>query len=76
MTGPGPAAASASSQRRPRFSTIVWGVILLLFAVYMAVQSVAPGSFDPTLWLPGVVIILGLVLVVAGVIAATRRNEG
>lgn len=76
MTEPTPTAASASRRRRPRFSTIVWGIVLLVFAIYMALQSVVPGDLDPTFWLLGGVITLGLVLVVAGIVAATRRSDG
>jgi len=72
MTSDTPAPASAS--RRPRFSTIVWGVAVLAFAVYMAIEAMAPGSLDPLIWLLGGVVLLGIALVVGGIVAAARRT--
>lgn len=74
MTDPRPAAASVSPRRRPRFSTIIWGFVLLIFAVYMVLRSVTQASLDPTFWLLGAVITLGLILVVAGIVTAVRRS--
>ncbi|KFF58913.1 hypothetical protein JF66_15115 [Cryobacterium sp. MLB-32] len=53
----------------------MWGLLLLVFAVYKTVQSVAPGALDPALWLLGAVLALGVILVVAGIAAATRHAE-
>jgi outer membrane biosynthesis protein TonB len=66
-------AASAVTRHRPLFGTIFWGVILLAFAAFMVVWTLQPGSPDPTLWLLGGVIVVGLLLVVAGIAAASRR---
>ena len=74
-SGPTAAAASASTPAtwRPLFGTIVWGVLLLVFAAFMVVWTIVPTSPDPTLWLLGAVIVTGLLLVVAGIVAAARR---
>lgn len=60
---------------RPRFGTILWGVLLLAFATYMVVFTLLPVPPDPTLWLLGGVIAVGLGLVVAGIAAAARRAD-
>lgn len=69
------AAASVHNRRGPRFGTIFWGVVLLVFAAFMAVWTLQPTDLDPTLWLLGSVIVLGLLLVVAGIAAALRRAD-
>ena len=71
-----PAEPPVSAARlRPRFGTILWGVLLLTFAAYMVVFTLLPVPPDPTLWLLGGVIAVGLGLVVAGIAAAARRAE-
>ena len=60
---------------RPRFGTILWGILLLAFATYMVVFTLLPVPPDPTLWLLGGVIAVGLGLVVAGIAAAARRAD-
>ena len=70
-----PTAAAAAPRLRPRFGTILWGVLLLAFATYMVVFTLLPAPPDPTLWLLGGVIAVGLGLVVAGVAAAARRAD-
>ena len=66
--------ATASAARlRPRFGTILWGILLLAFAAYMVVLTLLPVPPDPTLWLIGGVIAVGLGLVVAGIAAAARH---
>jgi hypothetical protein len=73
--GPSFAAASARDRHGPRFGTIFWGAVLLAFAAFMAVWTLQPTNVDPTLWLLGSVIVLGLLLVVAGIAAAFRRAD-
>ena len=70
-----PAAAAPAARLRPRFATILWGVLLLAFATYMAVFTLLPVPPDPTLWLLGGVIAVGLGLVVAGIAAAARHVD-
>ncbi|TFC69972.1 MULTISPECIES: hypothetical protein [unclassified Cryobacterium] len=65
--------ASMRLLRRPLFSTIVWGVILLALAGYVLLGVLVPAPADPTLWLLGGVIVIGLLLIVVGIIAALRR---
>lgn len=62
-----------AARRRPLFATIFWGVMLLAFAAFMVVCTVMPTTPDPTLLLLGGVIAIGLVLVAAGIAAASRR---
>ncbi|TFD54502.1 hypothetical protein E3T55_03515 [Cryobacterium frigoriphilum] len=66
---------AASARHRPRFATILWGALLLGFAVFMVAWTLFPGTLDPTLWLLAAVIGVGLVLVVAGIAAATRHSD-
>ncbi|MBG6213989.1 MAG: hypothetical protein LH475_01080 [Cryobacterium sp.] len=73
LRGAQPAASAA--RLHPRFSTILWGVLLLAFATCVVVFSLVPIRPDPTLWLLGGVIAVGLGLVVAGIAAAARRSD-
>ena len=68
-------ALPAAPRLRPRFGTILWGILLLAFATYMVVFTLLPVPPDPTLWLLGGVIAVGLGLVVAGIAAAARRAD-
>ena len=70
-----PSAAAITPRLRPRFGTILWGILLLAFATYMVVSTLLPAPPDPTLWLLGGVIAVGLGLVVAGIAAAARRTD-
>ncbi len=67
--------ASEPRRRRPLFGTIFWGVVLLTFAAFMVVRTVLSVGPDPTLWLLGSVILIGLLLIVAGIAAASRRAD-
>ena len=67
--------AASVSRLRPRFGTILWGILLLTLATYMVVLTLLPVPPDPTLWLLGGVIAVGLGLVVAGIAAAARRAD-
>ena len=66
---------AASARHRPRFGTMLWGALFLGLAVFIAAWTLFPGRLDPTLWLLAAVIGVGLVLVVAGIAAATRRTD-
>ncbi|KFF58910.1 hypothetical protein JF66_15095 [Cryobacterium sp. MLB-32] len=68
-TGP----TRTAPRRRPRFAPIVWGAVLLACAVYVLVAQLLPAPPDPTFWLLGGIIAVGLTLVVAGIAAAARR---
>ena len=70
-----PATPAAAPRLRPRFGTILWGILLLAFATYMVVFTLLPVPPDPTLWLLGGVIAVGLGLVVAGIAAAACRAD-
>lgn len=58
---------------RPRTGPIVWGVIVLAFCAYTAVQMLAPGSVDGTGFLIIATITLGLILLAVGA-AVIARN--
>ncbi len=60
-------------RQRPRFGTIFWGALLLGFAAFMLLSTVYPEANNPAVWLLGAVIGLGVILVLAGIVAATRR---
>lgn len=69
----GATAAAPARSSRPLFGTIFWGIVLLTFAAFMVITTLFPVNLDPTLWLVGSVIVIGLLLVVAGIAAASRR---
>ena len=66
-------ARSAGGRRRVRTSTIVWGAILLITAaLVLAVRVIDPTLYDAS-FLVWSVIIVGAVLVLAGLIGAIVR---
>ncbi|WEO78871.1 hypothetical protein BJQ94_07510 [Cryobacterium sp. SO2] len=80
--GPGPAPAPAGPavsgdvdrpRRRPLFPTILWGAMMLALAAFIAARELVPGGFDLVTWLLTAVVGIGLLLVVAGIAAASRR---
>lgn len=60
--------------RPPRFGTILWGVLLLVFAGAMLVTNLTEVRIDPLGWITGAIIATGAVLVIAGIAAAVRRR--
>ncbi|MDY7558516.1 hypothetical protein [Cryobacterium sp. 10C3] len=60
-------------RRHPLFGTIFWGTVMLAFSGFIIYRTIVPGETDPALWLLGGVILMGLVLIVAGIAAAARR---
>ncbi|WP_411721373.1 hypothetical protein [Mycetocola sp.] len=60
---------------RPRFGTIFWGVILLVFAGFMVTNAIVPFVLDPSTWIIAALVAGGVVLVVAGIAAAVRRTD-
>lgn len=56
-----------------RFGTILWGVLLLVFSAYMLSTVFMPAWLDPVTWITAGLVLAGVVLVVAGIAAATRR---
>ncbi len=75
--GPGEAEPVVSGKDRlpSRFGTIVWGVIVLGFAVVVAAFALAPRLADPGLVATIGIVAGGLVLVGAGTAAALRKSE-
>ncbi|MFC0673366.1 hypothetical protein [Brachybacterium hainanense] len=60
----------------PLFSTILWGLVLLVFAAAV-LASLLPGlSWDPAVLAIGALVALGLLLLLAGLAAALRRDPG
>ena len=70
-TGVGP---TDRGGRAPRFGTILWGVLLLVFAAAMLVTNLTEVRIDPLGWITGAIIATGAVLVIAGIAAAVRRR--
>jgi hypothetical protein len=66
-------AAEPLPRRRPLFPTILWGAMMLALAAYFAAGELVPGGFDPVTWFLTAVVGIGLLLVVAGIAAASRR---
>lgn len=65
--------AEALPRRRPLFPTILWGALMLALAAYFAARELVPGGFDPVTWFLTAVVGIGVLLVVAGIAAASRR---
>jgi hypothetical protein len=73
---PGVAAEAPQPDRlRPRFGTILWGVILLVFAAFVVTNALVPLALDPGTWIIGALVAGGVVLVAAGIAAAVRRTD-
>lgn len=76
------ASATASEPLKPtvergrpaRFGTILWGVVLLIFAGAMLVGTVTEVRIDALGWITGGLIATGAILVIAGIAAAVRRR--
>ncbi|ANP72362.1 hypothetical protein [Cryobacterium arcticum] len=68
-----PAAAASAPRRRPLFSTMLWGALMLALAAFVAARELVPGELDLVTWLLTAVVGIGLLLVVAGIAAASRR---
>ncbi|MCU1444400.1 hypothetical protein [Cryobacterium sp.] len=60
-------------KRRPLVATILWGAMMLAIAAFFAARELAPGGLDLVTWLLTAVVGIGLLLVVAGIAAASRR---
>ena len=65
--------AAPRPRRSARFGTIFWGVLLLVFALAMAVTALPWFSVDPVTLLLAACIAAGVLLVVAGVAAVIAR---
>jgi hypothetical protein len=74
-SGTPPQPTADSERLRPRFGTIFWGVILLVFAAFMVTNAIVPFVLDPTTWVIAALVAGGVVLVVAGIAAAVRRAD-
>ena len=59
--------------RRPLFATILWGALMLALAAFLAARELVPNGFDLVTWMLTAVVGIGLLLVVAGIAAASRR---
>jgi hypothetical protein len=66
-------ATPAARKRRPLFPTILWGAMMLALASFIAAGQLVPGGLDVVTWLLTAAVGIGLLLVVAGIIAAARR---
>ncbi|MFA0849985.1 MULTISPECIES: hypothetical protein [unclassified Curtobacterium] len=77
VASPGAPDGPAYRPRRggARFGTILWGVLLLVFAGAMAVSALPMFSVDTTTLLLAACIAAGVLLVVAGIVAALSRTR-
>ena len=55
--------------------TPVWGVLVLAFCAGVLQQTVAPGSVDPGVWVTGVILGLGALLLVVAVAVILRGRR-
>lgn len=55
--------------------TIVWGVLVLAFCAVVLQQTLAPGTVDPGMWVTGVVLGLGALLLVVAVAVILRGRR-
>jgi hypothetical protein len=65
--------SQALGKRRPLFATIFWGALMLAVAAFFAARELVPGGLDLLTWLLAAAVGLGLLLVIAGIAAASRR---
>jgi hypothetical protein len=73
---PGALAPPAGAQQaRPRTGPIVWGAIVLAICVYMATQTLAPGSIDSMTFVIASVIGLGVLLLAVGAAVLARNSR-
>jgi hypothetical protein len=72
----GASAAVPRPRRTARFGTIFRGVVLLVFALAVAVTALPWFSVDPVTLLLTACIAAGVLLVVAGVAAVVARGRG
>jgi hypothetical protein len=70
-----PVTTTAPERRPVRFGTILWGVLLLVFAAAMAVSVIPALHVDPTTLALGACIAAGVLLVAAGVTATLTRGR-
>lgn len=74
-TAPTPPKPTVDRARPARFGTILWGVVLLIFAGAMLIGTLTEVRIDALGWITGGLIATGAILVVAGVAAAVRRHS-
>ena len=69
--------ADTASDKRSGASTgtIVWGVLVLAFCAVVLQQTLAPGTVDPGMWVTGVVLGLGALLLVVAVAVILRGRR-
>jgi hypothetical protein len=67
------AATPTLPRRRPLFPTMLWGALMLALAAFIAARELVPGGLDLVTWLLTAIVGIGLLLVVAGIAAASRR---
>lgn len=69
--------ADPAPDKRSGASTgaIVWGVLILAFCAVVLQQTLAPGTVDPGMWVTGVVLGLGALLLVVAVAVILRGRR-
>lgn len=76
-TGPlqDPHTAQPKRRSRPRTSPIVWGVIFLAVCAWITQQVFYPESVPPEVWVAGIVLGVGVVLLAVGIAVAIRNSR-
>jgi hypothetical protein len=75
QTGEAGGRTNGAARRRPaRFGTVLWGVLLLVFALAMAVSALPMFGIDTTTLVLGACVAAGLLLVTAGVATSITRG--
>lgn len=64
-----------TNHSRVRTGPIVWGLIVLAICGFLAHQILAGGAVDSTVWLIGLVLVLGVLLLVIGVTVLVRQRK-
>lgn len=59
----------------PRSGPIVWGVLILAFCAWVAQRAFSPETIDPQIWLIGLAIGLGMLLLGVGALIAVRERK-
>ncbi|MGO1538031.1 MAG: hypothetical protein ACTHZ9_00130 [Leucobacter sp.] len=65
-------ASTPTRERGVRTGPIIWGALILAFCGYVLQRALAPGSIDTAVWVTGLVLGLGALLLVVGVTVAIR----
>lgn len=75
-TRPASAEPAQHTRQPARLGSIIWGLVVIAFAVLATVTLTLPFTIDPTLVVIGLLLGLGALLVIGGIWAALRQRRG